>query len=249
MHVDTSTSYVINLGIDRPNITWEVQHMNAGKTDLKALWIILPSSSGDEGNENGFKQTMVFGDDIAHLMCMCRWVGVFHSWLTQCAKHILLEKFARGEIKVLFTTEAVGMGCDLPNIELVVQFMVPENLSIWMQWVGHAEKHEKKVLKNGDNTEVSTMYMKQVEDGLCAWLETKLCWRDVADHYFASSVKQKFCATQPQQALAATTVKLVLQHCPSLNLSLIALTHPRPRHSSLFSSLPAKVHTVMVNDQ
>ena len=150
----------------------------------------------------------------------------------QHVKWILLERFTNGDIKVLFTTEATGMvsmtialswrqradwatkGCDLPNIELVVQFMVPANLSIWMQQAGRAgqspmmqaraillvqptvfqEKREKKVLRPGDGAKSEvcvTMYVKQVEDGLHAWLETWSCRRDVADHYFASCVKCK----------------------------------------------------------
>ncbi|KAN0081496.1 hypothetical protein V8E55_009120 [Tylopilus felleus] len=60
-------------------------------------------------------------------------VAVFHSRRSPQAKEIVLEQFAKGKIKVLFTTEAAGMGCDLPHIELVVQFMVPASLSIWMQ--------------------------------------------------------------------------------------------------------------------
>ncbi|KAJ6615040.1 hypothetical protein B0H10DRAFT_1742407, partial [Mycena sp. CBHHK59/15] len=37
VHMSPNTSYHVNLGTDRPNIAWFVQHMKAGKTDLEAL--------------------------------------------------------------------------------------------------------------------------------------------------------------------------------------------------------------------
>ncbi|KAN0078270.1 hypothetical protein V8E55_010327 [Tylopilus felleus] len=117
MHIDIKTSYYLNLGVDQPNITWEVRHMRAGKSNFESLQLVLPKKFGGEVNENDFKQTMVFGDDI---------------------NDIVLEWYAMGKITVLFMTEAVGMVCDLPHIELVVQFLVPASLSIWMQRAGRA---------------------------------------------------------------------------------------------------------------
>ena len=69
----------------------------------------------------------------------------------------MLKYYHEGKIKILFTTKAAGMvssklhignvqmgtdltgkGCDMPHIELVVQFKVPKSLSIWMQQAGRA---------------------------------------------------------------------------------------------------------------
>ncbi|KAF8834281.1 P-loop containing nucleoside triphosphate hydrolase protein [Paxillus ammoniavirescens] len=196
MHIKTLTSYFINLGIDHPNITWEVRYMAATKSDLESLCILLPKCNGDEGEEYGFKQSMVFGDDISQLMNnispkLRNQVAVYHSQLTSWTKKILLARFGNGEIRVLFTTEAAGMGCDMPHIELVVQFMVSASLSIWMQRAGcagrspslqvHAvlliqpsvfhEKKEKKEhhdvdTKGPDRSEGPVTYVKAVEDGL-----------------------------------------------------------------------------------
>ncbi|KAF8838048.1 P-loop containing nucleoside triphosphate hydrolase protein [Paxillus ammoniavirescens] len=229
MHIKIQTSYFINLGIDHPNITWEVRHIAAAKSDLESLRFLLLKRQGSKGEENSFKQSMVFGDDISQLMRMCRWVrensspelrnqvAVYHSQLTPRTKKMLLERFQMGEIKVLFTTEAAGMGCDMPHIELVIQFMVPASLSIWMQRAGHAghspslqvcaillvqpsvfqakkekkETHISEATKDPDKCEGSVTYVKAVEDGLREWLETKSCHRDVADKYFNSSMKRK----------------------------------------------------------
>ncbi|KAF8833591.1 hypothetical protein BDN67DRAFT_916649, partial [Paxillus ammoniavirescens] len=111
---------------------------------------------------------------------------------------------------VLFTTEAAGMGCDMLHIELVIEFMVPASLSIWMQRAGRVgrspslqacaillvqpsvfqakkekkETHISEATKDPDKCEGSVTYIKEVEDGLREWLETKLCCRDVANKYF-----------------------------------------------------------------
>ena len=95
--------------------------MKAGKSDLESLRLVLPKKFGGEGNDHNSKQTMVFGDDINILMSACRWtrdntspdlhgkVAVFHSRRSPRAKKTVLERFATGDIKVLFTTEAAGM--------------------------------------------------------------------------------------------------------------------------------------------
>ena len=42
MHIDIEMLYYLNLGVDRPNITWKVIHMRARKSDLESLWLVLP---------------------------------------------------------------------------------------------------------------------------------------------------------------------------------------------------------------
>ena len=59
MHIDMAKAYHLNLGVDRPNITWEMRHMKAGKSDLDALQFILPQSCGGEGDKDTFKQTCI----------------------------------------------------------------------------------------------------------------------------------------------------------------------------------------------
>ncbi|KIM67469.1 hypothetical protein SCLCIDRAFT_14030 [Scleroderma citrinum Foug A] len=103
----------------------KMKHMKAGKSDLEALQFIPPQSCRGKGNENDFKQTMIFGDNINTLMAVCKWVqdnspvelheqvAIYNSRLTPCARQIVLKRFEEGKIKVLFTTEAAGMVGDL----------------------------------------------------------------------------------------------------------------------------------------
>ncbi|KAJ6620903.1 hypothetical protein B0H10DRAFT_1654531, partial [Mycena sp. CBHHK59/15] len=112
VHMSPDTSYHVNLGTDRPNIAWFVQHMKAGKTDLEALDFLAVGE---------LIQSMVFFDDIdlalaalehlrARLPRVLRGaIAVYHSRRSKRSKRIIMEKFRKGEIKLLLTTEAAGM--------------------------------------------------------------------------------------------------------------------------------------------
>ena len=101
-------------------------------------------------------------------------------------------------------------GCDIVNVEQVVQFMVPKSLSIWMQRAGRGGRNrliaaraillvqpsvfqEVKAastkLKNAPMESIfeesdNVIYRKTVEEGLRDWIETEDCRRGVADEYF-----------------------------------------------------------------
>jgi superfamily II DNA helicase RecQ len=97
----------------------------------------------------------------------------------------------------------------MPYIEQVVQFMVPSSLSIWMQRAGRAGRtftifaraillvqpsvfQEVKTRKGVPIPESEgTVYRKDVEEALRAWIETEDCRRDIADEYFDSGVARK----------------------------------------------------------
>ncbi|KAJ7835534.1 hypothetical protein B0H14DRAFT_2590171 [Mycena olivaceomarginata] len=97
----------------------------------------------------------------------------------------------------------------MPYIEQVVQFMVPSSLSIWMQRAGRAGQtftifarvillvqpsvfQEVKMRKGVPIPESEgTVYRKDVEEALRAWIETEDCRRDITDEYFDSGVARK----------------------------------------------------------
>ncbi|KAK7018291.1 P-loop containing nucleoside triphosphate hydrolase protein, partial [Favolaschia claudopus] len=214
LHFSTDTSYHVNLGNDRPNIAWFVQHMNGAKSDLDALNFIVPPHDSEDV-DIPIEQSMVFIDDInlgmealEHVRDllpprMRGAVALYHSRRSKRSKRIIMEKFRAGEIKILLTTEAAGMGCDLSHIQLVVQFMVPDSLSIWMQRAGRAGRNFfiaaravllvqpsvfKEVKSKNPNPADEVTFQKSVEDALRTWIETEECRRDVADNYFDNGI-------------------------------------------------------------
>ncbi|KAJ7159876.1 P-loop containing nucleoside triphosphate hydrolase protein, partial [Mycena crocata] len=217
LHVSADASYHVNLGMDRVNIAWFVQLMNAAKTDLEALDFLCPDHVSED-DLVVLMQTMVFFDDINLAMDALEHlrdrlprqnrgqIAIYHSRRSKRSKRIIMEKFRNGEIKILLTTEAAGMGCDIPHVEQVVQFMVPSSLSIWMQRAGRAGRNIliaaraillvqpsvfQEVTKKGAEVTDGVVFKKAVESALREWIETKECRRDVADEYFDNGVKRK----------------------------------------------------------
>ncbi|KAJ7927942.1 hypothetical protein B0H13DRAFT_2312122 [Mycena leptocephala] len=48
--------------------------------------------------------------------------------------------FRAGIIRILVCTDAAGMGCDLPDIDIVVQWRAPANMSSWIQRLGRSAR-------------------------------------------------------------------------------------------------------------
>ncbi|KAI0629149.1 P-loop containing nucleoside triphosphate hydrolase protein [Trametes polyzona] len=135
----------LNLGNDRVNIKQEVRFMRSG-SDYEALDFIVRGAS----EAKDIPRTIVFVNEIfkchaaVHRLrqvvgsALGECIGFLHALREESAKHDSWVKFQRGDVRVWVATEAAAMGMDIPDIELVVQFGVPENLSIWLQRAGRA---------------------------------------------------------------------------------------------------------------
>ncbi|KAH8093844.1 P-loop containing nucleoside triphosphate hydrolase protein [Cristinia sonorae] len=220
--INADFAFHLNIGNDRPNIAWEVRHMATGKSSYESLAFLIPENLNDDSQ---FSRTMVFFDDISISMKARRWflsqipeslrhrVKTYNSRMTAFAKRRVMKLFRRGKIDILFTTEAAGMGCDIPDIEVVVQYMVPGSLSIWMQRAGRAgrlqsikaravllvqpsifQERGRATRREGDEI----IHVKEIEEGLRRWIETTECRRNVSDVYFNNPPGRK-CTSQLRQ--------------------------------------------------
>ncbi|KAJ6449366.1 P-loop containing nucleoside triphosphate hydrolase protein [Mycena sanguinolenta] len=118
LDIDLDEAFFLNLGNDRPNITPSIAVMDSGK-DYGAVNKQLPKPS-DASNVP------------AHA------IDFLHAHRTAKAKRRVMRDFRRGKIKILVATEAAGMGADIPDIELIIEFGVPASLPIWYQRKGRA---------------------------------------------------------------------------------------------------------------
>ncbi|KAF4609440.1 hypothetical protein D9613_012919 [Agrocybe pediades] len=231
----------------------------AGKSDLEALSFLIPDSAEPE-----LTKTMVFFDDINLALQALRWlrkhlpphlrkqVAVYNSRRSSRSKKQILQKFRDGHIKILLTTEAAGMGCDISDIVQVVQFMVPKSMSIWMQRAGRAgrssalsaraillvqptvfqevkqtTKSRKPTARANQPDEPDSIYYKKtVEDGLRDWINAKGCRRDVADEYFGDGTQRR----APTSFCCDNCLRESFPHHPLLDL--ISKKQPLTRPSS-----------------
>ncbi|TFY78202.1 hypothetical protein EWM64_g5807 [Hericium alpestre] len=135
VHLERNDTYHLNLGNDRPNLTWHVRNMKAGKSDLESLTFLLLTKDKPK-----LKRAIIFFDDISVSMDACCWfreqlpanlrdhVACYNSQHGESSKHDSYQRFCDGELDIWFASEAARIGCDIPKIEVVAQFMVPASL-------------------------------------------------------------------------------------------------------------------------
>lgn len=121
LDINIETSYYVNLGNDRPNITYRVQKIS-GMRDYKA---VEEHFKGPYRTKEDIQKTMIFVDDRmeAHQVCkrirsqlpkcLRRYVDFYHAYRAPRVKREILRKFRRGRRRVLVCTEAAGMVRDL----------------------------------------------------------------------------------------------------------------------------------------
>lgn len=67
----------------------------------------------------------------------------FDSDMQDIEKLSILERFETGDVKIVFATSAFGMGIDIPDIRVVVHYLVPESIEQYYQEVGRAGRDGK----------------------------------------------------------------------------------------------------------
>ncbi|KAI7822050.1 P-loop containing nucleoside triphosphate hydrolase protein, partial [Gamsiella multidivaricata] len=137
---------VIKANTDRQNVRYEVRVSNDSRSCHEDLEFLLD-----------FKKTIVYFDKMNDMMAVYRHLRIkaeasqpslrqsdiiayFNADLKTETKELYMLKFKRGEIRILLSTEAAGMGCDISDILRVVQFRFPNNITVLAQRLGRAAR-------------------------------------------------------------------------------------------------------------
>ena len=97
--------------------------------DEKIL-IYLYRKKGDRGVEGLTQTALEKGYKAAE----------FHGEMTAKERMEIIEQYRSGEINMVFATNAFGMGIDIPDIRVVIHFMIPESAEQYYQEVGRAAR-------------------------------------------------------------------------------------------------------------
>lgn len=66
--------------------------------------------------------------------------ALFHGDMTAKERMEIVEKYKNNEVNIVFATNAFGMGIDIPDIRVVIHFMIPESAEQYYQEVGRAAR-------------------------------------------------------------------------------------------------------------
>ena len=86
----------------------------------------------------------------------------FHGDMSAAERTEIIDKFKTEQINIVFSTNAFGMGIDIPNIRVVIHFMIPESVEQYYQEVGRAARDghgaNAYLLYSNKNIEVKKRY-------------------------------------------------------------------------------------------
>lgn len=117
LEIDLDTSFYLNLGNDRPNITYSVKVVKSAE-DVEALKEFF---TGPYNNREEIEQTVIFVDERILAQVVCReirkWlppelrdsVCFFHAGRTKGSKRRVMKKILSGHYRIMIATDAAGM--------------------------------------------------------------------------------------------------------------------------------------------
>lgn len=95
-------------------------------------------------------------------------VAYFDSDMSDSDKQDVMQKFISGEIKIVFATSAFGMGVDIGDIRVVVNYLISETVEQYYQEVGRGGR-------DGNDSYGYLLYTNQSKRGRRMLLNNTLC--------------------------------------------------------------------------
>ncbi|KAJ7191550.1 P-loop containing nucleoside triphosphate hydrolase protein [Mycena pura] len=138
------------IGNDRPTVSQVVRALEHPANSFRDLAFVVEENA----EPKNVKKAFVYSDDmkdgskiVDHLnerfapayRSQGR-VRPYNAAMSPEYRAHVMRLFKAGIIRVLVCTDAAGMGCDIPDIELVVQWKLPKNLSSWVQRAGRVAR-------------------------------------------------------------------------------------------------------------
>lgn len=110
-------------------------------------------------------------------------LAFFDSDLSNSEKERVLNGFTDGSIKIVFATSAFGMGVDIADIRVVINYLISETVEQYYQEVGRAGR-------DGAIAYGYLFYTNQSKKGRLALLRSNLCVeKDIIDQYEERKLK------------------------------------------------------------
>ncbi|KAJ7061726.1 P-loop containing nucleoside triphosphate hydrolase protein [Mycena amicta] len=183
----------IDVGNDRPNVSLVVRSFQHPINTYRDLDFIIPSNTQ---RAEDIPLTWVYADSIAagteiadHLTALLpaelRKVGLIRPYNVAysreyCAEGMRLVR--EGKICVLICTDAAGMGCNIPGIEVIVQWKLLSSLSAFFS--EPVAQHVNMAAKGSPTKEQPPVQHNTEDENLLVLVQTTLCRRRVVTEVY-----------------------------------------------------------------
>ncbi|THU92046.1 P-loop containing nucleoside triphosphate hydrolase protein, partial [Dendrothele bispora CBS 962.96] len=143
----------VNVGNNRANVSIAVRAMQHPMNTYKDLDFIIPVAVT---RADDIPKTFLYADNVNKgidledhltelLPAALRQSGLIQTYSAPYSSEYrdeVMKQFREGRVRVLVCTDAAGMacGCDLPDIDVVVQWTLPKTVSAFVQRAGRAAR-------------------------------------------------------------------------------------------------------------
>lgn len=134
--LDRPQMRVVNGGIFRPNLRFEVVHATSDAEKRQELARILRETSG---SKIIYCATVKAVEEVAEVLRAASFEAEsYHGRLSAKKRNDAQNRFMAGETETIVATNAFGMGVDKPDIRAVVNWQIPGSLEAYYQEAGRA---------------------------------------------------------------------------------------------------------------
>ena len=134
--LDIGKLRVVNTGIYRPNIHFEVKRVTNEREKHEELVRVLREHDG---------VGIIYAATVKTVEALTDWLKGFdfkiekyHGRMKASDRKRIQDAFMAGELKAMVATNAFGMGIDKPDIHFVVHYQMPGSLEAYYQEAGRA---------------------------------------------------------------------------------------------------------------
>ena len=127
----------------------------------------------------------------------------FHGDMSGTERQNIIGEFRDGTINLVFATNAFGMGIDIPNIRVVIHFMLPESIEQYYQEIGRAGRDQNGatsyMLYSNKNVQVRKTHF--IDKSFPKGDQVKNLFKTTANNEVGKKTLQYFAEEELQSAL------------------------------------------------